>query len=555
MMCIATQAQQTLVIGNYDERDYGRLEYLGGNTNCGLAVNISRYKMRAYKDCQIRAINIETYGTATGVLFISKGINDAPLYTQPFTTENGWNEVLLTTPYDIDGNELTFGYTLTTSSTGTLVIGDALITGSEYISMGDGWEKMTTASGHLSATLQGDNLPASEVALGNVSFPDYIKTGEQGLIRADIVNLGTDAVKSITSAVHIGDDVVTTTVNGLNIAPRRKSTISIPVTLTADGDYSLWTEVTEINGIKDAAPIDNASGKSTVYAREAFGQRNVLFEVFSTERCTGCPEGHRIIGGVLAGKSHVIEITHHAGFFTDKFTIPQSTEYEWFYKSHEYNTTFAPAFMTDRTTWTNYREYYPYGTPVAMKLDAYGLSTAYDEAISVPALATISINPQYDETTRALSIDIEASALIGGNGYDHPALNVFIVEDEVYSTTQENARGGYHHPHVVRQCLTPVWGEAFTAGGDIHTTLTTTLDEEWDAEKTTIVAFVANYNASSNSDCRVMNAEEVRLDGSSCGIAEHHSTTADDAIYDLHGRRINTPSKGIYIKGRKKIIK
>lgn len=554
MMVFCSHAQQSLVIGNCQEHGNGRLEYVGSDAGTGFAVNFSRYKMRAYKGCSIHSINIESYGHTTGEIFISKSINDAPLYTQSFTGDNGWNEVILDTPYNIDGTELTFGYTLTTCPSGTLVVGDALIPGNEYINHGNGWEKFPTSSGHLTATLTGDNLPAAEVAVSNVVFPEFLKTGTEGMIRADIINLGTTSVKSITNVTNIDNEAVTTTIEGLNIAPRSKAAIKIPVTLAADGDYNVWIEATAVNGIKDAAPVDNTSGKSTVYAREAFVQRNVLYEVFSTERCTNCPDGHKMIGAALGKMTNVIEMTHHAGFYNDKFTIPESTAYEWFYKSPQFNTTFAPAFMTDRAAWTNHDEYYPYGTPVSMSLSTEALNAAYEEAKVVPALATITIAPTYDTETRHLNLDVEATALIATSGYDHPALNVFIVEDEVFSTTQEAARGNYHHPHMVRKCLTTTWGEAFNAGGTISRNYSLTLDEEWNADKVTIVAFVSNYNAASNSDCRVMNAEEVKLNGESSGISEVNSTDKATDIYDLQGRRLSTPVKGINIIGGKKII-
>lgn len=279
-------------------------------------------------------------------------------------------------------------------------------------------------------------------------------------------------------------------------------------------------------------------------------KRKVLLEVFSTERCTNCPAGHQTIANVIGDTPDIIEITHHAGFFTDYFTIPESVEYEWFYKSPDYNTTFAPGFMTDRTAWTHLDDYYYYGTPVAMSFSSKSLKAACAEAVKEPAYADIRITPQYDPASRVLDIEIEAETLVTDEAYSHPTLNVFLVEDDVLALHQEGVFGKYYHRHLVRQCLTTTWGEGFEAGGTIARNYSVTLPEMWNAEKVSIVAFVANYNASNNADCRVMNAEEVGLqpflDG--IGTIEQDATSSHKPLYDLYGRTCpELPSKGICI--------
>lgn len=554
----AQHAGAQLVIGNCtDAGGPEQLEYVGRNPGSGFALNFSRYKMRAYSGQRLTAISIEFDGKAEGHIFLSKGIGDTPFYTQPFTARSGRNTIPLTTPYDIDGTELTFGYTCDALTTGTLLYGEALVEGKEYINRGAGWETFTAGSARITATIEGSSLPAAEVALSTVSIPPYIRTGCETVATADVANLGTDRVSTLTIDFHQGEEHFTTALEGLDIAPRSKQRISIPFTLTTDGDYRLWMDVATVNGQPDAAPIDNASSQHTVYAREAFTERNVLLEVFSTERCTNCPAGHEIIAATLAGKPNLIEMTHHAGFFTDRFTIPESTEYEWFYKSPQYTTTFAPAFMTDRTAWSSLPDYYPYGTPVAMTLTAKALRAAYSEATALPALATVAVAPQYDTATRRLDIDIEAQALIATDDFAHPALNVFIVEDGVFSKTQENSFGSYYHPHLVRQCLTTTWGEAFSAGGSIARSYSLTLPDEWDAAHTSIVAFVANYDAASSANCRVLQAVEARVptDDIIDGIVHpmHHSS---NIIYNPLGQRLSSAAQpGVYIIGGRCILR
>lgn len=258
-------------------------------------------------------------------------------------------------------------------------------------------------------------------------------------------------------------------------------------------------------------------------APAANGQRKVLLEVFTSERCNNCPDGHETLAATLGDKTNIIELVHHAGFYTDKFTIPESTAYEWFYKCSDYSSTFAPAFMMDRTHWDALPDYYYYPTPMSMSFSSNALKAAYAEATAVPALANIRISPSYDSENRLLSLDVEAEALVASEGYEHPALNVFLVENDVFSKTQTTTEGisDYTHQHVVRKCLTTTWGEGFEAGGTISRHYEVTLNEKWNAENMSVVAYVANYKPDPNNDykpdsnanCRVMNAEEVQLCG------------------------------------------
>lgn len=555
------QGQTSLIIGNCNTSASANYEYVGSGAGTGCAINFSRYKMRAYKGNRLTAVNVYFDAKAEARVTLSKSIADAPVYTQAFTAKRGWNEVVLDTPFSIDGSELTLGIICDALPGGTLAYGEALVEGKEYVNRGKGWETFSKGSFRLTAVLEGDALPAAEVALGKVKTPMFLRPGDDASLTAEVASLGTATVTSLTVLLHQADDVTTLSIDGLSIAPRSKKPVSIPLSITADGDYNVWIEVTEANGMADPAPIDNTSAPREVFARAAFEARNVLLEVFSTERCTNCPAGHTTINNALSTMPNVIEMTHHAGFFTDKFTIPESVEYEWFYKSPEYSTSFAPAFMTDRTAWSEYPDYYPYGTPVAMSLTSKSLKTAYGEAAAIPALATISIAPHYDSSGRTLSIDVAAQALVDAPGYEHPTLSVFLTEDGIVSKTQEGSFGNYEHRHLVRKSLTPTWGDAFVAGGSIARTYSCTLPDDWNVEKMSIVAFVANYNAASNGDCRVMNAVEVAPTDGDAIIDALPATmlpAAPTVVFSAQGQRLSAPTlPGLYITadGRKCIVR
>lgn len=293
----------------------------------------------------------------------------------------------------------------------------------------------------------------------------------------------------------------------------------------------------------------------TALGQEAtpFIQRKVLLEVFSTERCNNCPAGHETLAYALGDKPGIIELVHHAGFTPDKFTIRESVDYEWFYKSAEYSGTFAPAFMMDRTHWDTLTDYYYYPNPMSMSFSSKALKAAYAEAYAAPALASVSISPDYNGEARLLALDVEAEALVATEGYEHPALNVFLTESDVFSNSQEGTFGSYYHQHLARKCLTTTWGEAFEAGGTISRHYEVEIPEDWNPQNMSVVAFVANYNPQSSADCRVMNAEEAPLDPTQGVIDAVEplvvTATPPSPLLNLQGQRVNPAGArpGLYI--------
>ena len=80
-------------------------------------------------------------------------------------------------------------------------------------------------------------------------------------------------------------------------------------------------------------------------------ERNILIENFTSQTCSNCPTGHSTLHRVLeeSGMKNLVQVSHHAGYEADRFTMKEDGEYCWFYGA---GTTFAPAVMFNRLTNT-----------------------------------------------------------------------------------------------------------------------------------------------------------------------------------------------------------
>ena len=221
----------------------------------------------------------------------------------------------------------------------------------------------------------------------------------------------------------------------------------------------------------------------------------------------------------MKDRAEVVEVCHHAGFYTDAFTLTESVKTEWFYQP---SNLYAPAVMFDRTCdAVNYPEIFDDNVPVT---DITNLSTQCNNQLNTPAFVALNIDKTYNDATRQLTLNIGTSALLNTATPDSLRLTVMLTEDSVATETQAGIAGTYYHRHLLRQYLTPVWGTPMQAS----TSLSFTVPEEWNVQKMQAVAFVANYNAKDKNDCQVMNTQAVEIANASTGI----QGTADNGGHD-----------------------
>lgn len=523
----ADAAGDSLLLGNSRNKVVGYLT-AGGEGKSGFALYYPAERMQAYRGCEIAevVVNINyTSGMGPVRVFVSGDLDGEAFAEHTFQPDkNGWTTVRLDSPYSVDGSAVYIGYE--GEAVKYLTYGTPLIEGEEWVRRNDSeWQPYNDGrSAAMYALVRGEALPKADISMGQVVMPGYARTGSELAYEGTFVNLGADTVRTMTVALHAGDTRTVRTIDGLKVAPRTEALFTAGgFTIGSEGDYETWIEVEDVNGTPDAAPYDNASRHKPLVCREDFTPRKVLMEVFSTERCTNCPNAHKMIAMAFEENTDIVEIGHHAGFYDDALTIAASVDYEWFYRK---GNLYAPAVMFDRTAFLDNRPSLFTDTVPPVNVSGTTLPVIYGEAAAVPAFVSVGIEPELDTETRRLTLKVSGQRLLADDTAD-PRLFVFLTEDSIYTTTQAGASSGFYHRFAARAALTPTWGEPVDIDNGFAKEYSMELPEEWNMANMRAVAFVAGYDPDDKLDCRVMNtAEEELMPRLTTAISEAGAKTA-----------------------------
>lgn len=484
-------------------------------------------------------------GDTNANIVILKNIDDAtPLYTQAATLTNSeWTDIAITTPYNIDGSAFYIGYEIDITNANHYPVA---VDGVSDANPCGGWvatydestgkwmaENLVTygfGNGCIRITLTGDMLPDYDMEMKKLNIPSYVKLDEPFTIRGEVKNMGKDITSYEVAYSVDGGEAIATTINQ-NVASGEKVAFEITAAAPlAFGTYEYTVTVTKIEG-QDDENNGNNTLSSTVNVMENLGTRKVLLENFSTQNCSQCPAAHELVSAAVKDRDDVIWVAHHAGFGTDEFTITASEIYLAFYN----NQTYAPGFMLDRRNLINQGAAASSNCPV---FGAGGTTTYFSNLIDYcaeqPAFVDLEITNQYNAETRELT-----TTITGEKYTDLPEttrLSVFLIEDGLtgIQATNSGYDNEYTHNHVLRAVLNKSWGKEIEFNSNtFEMAYTKELDEEWNAENMTVVAFVYNYNAADINDRAVHNANSKMVLDSSASV--DRITNEDINVWGTYG--------------------
>jgi len=500
--------------------------------------------------CQITKVAFYPFLTtmAKAKIIISKEIGSEVLYEQEVTGINSqtWHVIDLDTPYIINKDEHVYigysiesaqgdypvGYYYTSNPAAQAVIDPIL----DYI----GYEedgaiksglldtqmyaaRRQTANLMLYAVIenQGQPIPENGVAVGALSFSNdiYIKPNNEQKLTVLYNNTATKPLERFNVTIKNGEQTVVEQTVGL----------TTPLQPMAEGKFTVNMPTSEVGLHKINVTIDNPNGKENSYTGEKTAskgylvynettKRNVLLEHFTTGACTGCVNGETQVANEVAKVNagiNVIRINHHSGYESDKLTQADDKAYEWFYGGAYL---WAPACMIDRTDLAAYGAKGYGGTattgPVfSMSKSNATISSLITSAASLPAFVNLNVKATTDEN-RVLTVNVNANELYEMPQADMMRLNVAIVQDSVKAVqmlADGSANKNYIHYNVFRTNLTGTWGEAVEFENNaMSKTFTYTVPAAWNIDKLRVVAFLADYDASSNKNCRVYNVAQTR---------------------------------------------
>lgn len=525
-------------------------------------------------------------------IFITQGLQDEEnIYDQEISlTPNSWNEISLTEPYTIDGDEIFVGYQTTAGSTNSTGVGVYAIgvdneeanPYGDYIGTfsGESWNYIHLSEAGLGnvcirLVLTGDNLPQYDLELQNIIVKEYLRTGDDFSIKGSIKNHGAKAIDFYDVQYQIGNnDPVTVTLDS-RIEPAGIEEFTIEgIKTETDGKFDIVVTITDLDGHSDEDTSNN-SLTATINSLSNLATRKVLLEQFSTSQCVNCPRAHEILETIVGDSDDVAWVVHHAGYGYDTFTADASRKYVAFYGGY----TYAPALMLDRTNLaeqgalgSSYDQgNIPSPTPIFQVTSENATRKLINHSISQPAFVTLNIEETYNAENSELQVRIFGEALVEFS--DATFMNVFITESGMvnYQNGAENAND-YVHNHALRTTMTPTWGDEITYNedGTFEKTYSLNLKSAWNPENMEIIAFISNYNENDLNDCIVHNAEKKKItyssvesiDNNKCNVWTNGKTVCISGeykhaeVYAMDGRLVKAidavasfdiENSGIYI--------
>ncbi len=239
--------------------------------------------------------------------------------------------------------------------------------------------------------------------------------------------------------------------------------------------------------------------------------RNVIIEEFTGKHCTWCPEGQMVANAIAKenpGRVFVVNI--HTGPFSP-VTFPNLNTDDGAAMMDSYQLAAFPAAFVNRTS-----EY---------EIGREQWSTYALNQLSQTAECNIDgqvvINPQ----TREAAVNVEVY-YTSDNSEENNYLTVMMIQDDIvgdqeggHYNPEQYINGEYHHMHVLRDIVTPTWGEMIsptTEGTLITKTYNFMIPEvigdpngaNVDINKLSFLAFVTEYDNGMHT-CPTLNVNEL----------------------------------------------
>ena len=245
----------------------------------------------------------------------------------------------------------------------------------------------------------------------------------------------------------------------------------------------------------------------TVENVEAIFDRKYLIEHFTTEQCGYCPYGmYSIVEYFEKATTPTIWVSHHAGFGTDEFTIPENQDLV-----NDLGVDGAPSMALNRTKQETGEIFHPGYLPEITIADAK------------TAAMSVNIAHTYDASSRKMNITVS-----GESSFDTDSkflLSVLVKENRLvgkqadyYYALGQNSWKEFMHTRVVRDMLTKAAGDTIELVNQAYSkTWSYTIPEKWVAENCCVVAYITPVGTKP-----VINAEQVVLVEGTTGGEEYN---------------------------------
>lgn len=536
----------------------------GSTTTQGMAIKLPKEKAELLKGEKIQSIYAAFCSSRMSsiTLFITTELGGESLYTQSVSSlSSSWSTYSLSTPYEITGDEIYIGFTysLSTSYSSLSFDGSNGFEGTTYVYNDGAWEDAYSygyGSGNIKLTLESTKDFVDAVVSVPVLSGFYKAGTSYDIEGCQVFNFGSSTITSLDFTYTIGDgEAKTLTLSDLSIASGSIYDVTIEdLTVEESGEYDITFTASSVNGTEmDDEPSDN-SGSATQYFYPADAVKTVLVENMTTQQCTNCPTGHRVLQTAIEGRDDVAVIAHHSGYYTDAFTMTEDVSMLYFFEDGSY--TFAPAFMIDRYRTDDQSSVY--AGPPFYTTDSDVLAERIDQRAAEQPYVSVAINAAYHEDTGVYAGTVDV--------YTYTAtpkstlyLNLQIVQDSIVAS-QTSGGDNYVHRHVFRGTIgtgtfgmpfTPVVGETYSYAFEyevpesIKSSYVSDYSDTFDVvlKDMSLVAFVSDYSATDYNDCIVYNSDEQAF--------TENVTTGIQGVSDNGGANVQIYARGsnIFVAG------
>lgn len=397
----------------------------GTKTAAKGAIYIPAEVAQLYKGFTVSAVKYGLAAQADNVeVFVTKDLNADPIVTKKASVAyKGWNEVALTTPYEIDGEGFYIGY----SYTGSAVSLGMTTTFSEngcWADLGDGWQNYATQKGEsakalaIQARITGDNLPL-DLMLYTDTHEYAVVKGEPCKLEFSVKNLSAVAVRNLQVGYSIdgGEETVCDfkTTMGSNID---KSFAIEHEGFSTTGKHSLKMRVVSING-KDDAYAPNSELVLGLNVKNSLPMQRLVVEEGTGTWCQYCPKGIVAFRETAAAyPEHFIGIAVHKddALATDSYSELKFSGYPDSYLNRNLKSNVEPS------------------------------ASAYTSAISnikdrVPTVG-VEVNAEYtDDTKKQIHAEALATFVSAQQGINY-RVSFVLIENGIKGYSQVNAYAG-----------------------------------------------------------------------------------------------------------------
>lgn len=473
-------------------------------TNLALAIQLPKMNGNKVKGVHFYSLD----QPANGQIFMADG-NGKILAVKDVNITKGWNAHSFATPVEIKSDAKCFvGFRLTSSNQESGKFPLAFDSEKEYalssfiaiLKAGDKCSEGATISfediagyGFGNPLLFVDiddtavSLAQAVLMYSSKLSPNQLAPGSKSSLLLTLRNVGFDAVNKGEVLCRFMGEGGEKKLSFGAIAPGKtidfKEQLEMPN--APIGNYSLSVTIPTVND-KANFYADNLSKISYSFADAGMIRKSILLERFTTERCGFCPPSNpnvnRFIKFMEEDGVEVSVIAHHAGYYTDFLTVPESEKLLPYMFSNK--GTYAPALTVNRMVCDEQENTLVYSASGV-------LNPLYDAAMKQAELIKLtSVKPQINGNKLSLNIKGKTQGALDETDI---YLTAVITETDIPAKNQSGGGANYLHHSVARKFLTDAFGQKIQLKDDKTFELDLKDKEfksEWKTEKMRVVLFL-----------------------------------------------------------------